>query len=86
MKSEQFYAMLDYADSINTDYTNGYFPTVEEFKANNMDKNIEKNIVLIAYFASNPFKRMGLMDADDPDYLEFVTYAKNLLETVKITD
>ncbi len=74
----KFFRILDAVEEIGN-VTEGYFPTVEEimhFKAN---ENIEKNLVILAYYASDPFKRLNLQEKDDPEYKRTVSYCKKLL-------
>lgn len=84
MSEEQFDKILDNVDKIDKDITNGYYPTVQEMTGNGVDKDPEKFISFLAYFASDPFTRMGLSRKDEIGYKECVSFAKRLLYTVNV--
>ena len=71
-------AILEAVEKIDN-VTNGYFPTVEDLENHNVNKDIVGNLFVLAYYASNPFQRLSLPEAEDADYKETVKYCRNLL-------
>lgn len=84
MKESKFYDICDKTEEINTNITGGYFPTVEEIEALGADKNPEKYIHIITYFASNPFKRQSNSLQNLIDYENTVKYCKSLLHKISL--
>ena len=84
MSEDEFYKILDNVEKIETDITDGYYPTVQELEENGVDKNPEKYIRFLAYFASDPFTRMNLIRKEEPGYKACVSFSKRLLYTVKV--
>ena len=84
MKEAEFYNMCDIVESFN-DVTGGYYPTVEELEAHNIGDQTNVYLPLIAYFASDPLKREGKLDAAEPDYQDTVSFCKELLCKVELT-
>ena len=85
MDEEKFYNMCDIVESFN-DVTGGYYPTVEELRAHNVEDNMETSLPFITYFASDPLRRAGSSDAEDKDYQETVKYCKMLMSRVELLD
>ena len=56
MKEDRYYEKLDAADNLGADFTNGYFPTVEELENLGIEKTPEKFLTMLAYFAGDPLK------------------------------
>ena len=83
LKYEEFMKLLDIVEEFN-EVTNGYFPTVEELKAHKVEEHINEFLPILAYFASNPFERMGIDKKDDARYKETVSYCKRLAYQVEI--
>lgn len=78
MTEQNFYRMLDIAEAFN-DVSEGYYPTVEELKAHDVENNIDKFLVILAYFASDPFTKQDIEGKHDEEYLKTVKYSKKLL-------
>ncbi len=81
-----FYKVCDYVDGINKDITNGYYPSVDELKEKNIENDIRLFLPIIAYYGSNPFKRLGLEEADFDSYKELVKYCETLLSSIQLTE
>ncbi len=79
MKESKFYELCDKTGEISENITGGYFPTVEEMKTMDVEKNPEEYIYIISYFASNPFKRQNNSLRNLRDYEETVRFCKDLL-------
>ena len=86
MREDKFYEICDAAESINTNITEDYFPSPAEIESNINAYGIDSQIDLLAYYASNPFKRQGLPAAEDDDYLDTVKYCKNKLNNVPLEE
>ena len=84
MKESTFYDICEAAELIQEDVTNGYFPTIDEIDDGINTYGIEDQVSLLAYYASNPFKRMNNPLKDDIDYLDVVKYAKERLSDVEL--
>ena len=86
MKETEFYDICDSAESITEDITNSYFPSIQEMEDHINVYGLEDQICMLAYFASNPFKRQDNMLKDNPDYLSLVKYAKKRLGEIELTE
>lgn len=86
IKAQTFYDILEFVEDLKQDYTCGYYPTVEEFEAQHLTDDMEKVLPLLAYFASDPFKKMGLSEQDDEEYKRFVDYSKKLISKIELTE
>lgn len=78
MTQEKYDAILEKAEEL-ADVTGEYFPTVEELIAHHADTEVEKNLFVLAYYASDPFKRLNLQTKDHPEYRETVKFCKRIL-------
>ena len=78
MKEEDFEILLDIAEGFGN-LTEEYYPTVKELEDHNVKENINSFLVIVAYFASDPFKRNHVDPVDPEDYKETVSYCKHLL-------
>lgn len=85
MKAIDFYEICDGAEAIQENITEGYYPTVEEIDNNISIYGLEDQVPLLAYYASNPFKRMNDPAQDDIEYLDIVKYSKKLLQQIELT-
>ena len=86
MREDKFYEICDAAEAIDKNVTEDYFPSPTEIESNINVYGIDSQIDLLAYFASNPFKRMGNVLAEDDDYLETVKYCKTKLNSVSLEE
>lgn len=83
MSIEDFDTMIDDVENMG-DITEDYYPTVEELRQ--YDRNLlkEKFLPIIAYFASNPFKRSGATANDVKSYMNTVSFCKRFLYSIEI--
>ncbi len=86
MNETRFYDICDNAEAINENITNGYFPTKEEIEEHIKIYGLEDQAGILAYFASNPFKRQNNPAAELPEYQETVKFAKEMLEKIQLTE
>lgn len=89
MRENEFYAVLDEIDRMvdeKENITEGWFPTVEEFKAYKVEKNLTKYYGILSYFAADPFKTLDNPDKDSEEYRETVNFCKKLLYNVNPED
>lgn len=84
MNEDEFNKILDNVEKIDTDVTDGYYPTVEEMEENGVDKEPEKYLKFLAYFASDPFTRMNLVRKEEPGYKACVSFSKRVLYTIQV--
>ncbi len=84
MKEAKFYEICEKTEDINDNITGGYFPTVDELKTMTENKNPEKYINIISYFASNPFKRQRNSLVNLNDYEDTVRYCKELMTKIEL--
>ena len=81
MKENDFYKMLEICEAFNPeDPTNGYYPTVAEFEAHDIQNCVEKYAPMLAYFASDPYK--GTEISKEEDYIACVRYCKKALSEI----
>ncbi len=78
MKSDDFDRLLDIMDEL-CDATDGYYPTVEEMEDHHVKEEINSYLVLLAYMASDPFRRAEIEPDDTEEYKASVSYCRNLL-------
>ena len=84
MKEKQFYEICDTMGKlVEENITEGYFPTVEELKANRFDKKVEEYLPFLAYFAADPYKKVTMENDEREKYEEMVIYVKKLLLNYK---
>ena len=63
--------------------TNFYYPTVKELEMHEIKKNLMKYVILVAYFASDPYKEQK---SNEKEYLDSVKYCQELLSEIKVED
>ena len=86
MTGETFYRICDVAEEIEDNITNNYYPKVAEIDQNIANYGLEKQIITLAYFASNPFRRMNIALADEEDYIATVDYCKKKLTEIPLDE
>ncbi len=86
MSEEQFYKICDAAEAIDENVTENYFPSPKEIASNIEAYGLDAQVDLLAYYASNPFKRIGNPLAEDCDYLETVNYCRKKLGEVVLAE
>lgn len=71
----------DAVNAIQEDVTRTYFPSVPELQAHLPDIRDHKEtyVPILMYYASDPFTRLGLSDAEDETYQETVKYCRKLM-------
>lgn len=84
MTEDRFYDICDAAEAINTSVTGDYFPKVKDIEANIEAYGLESQVEMLAYFATNPFKRTNNPLMDEEDYINTVNYCKEALSKVNI--
>lgn len=82
MKEEQFYKVCDKVDMLPKDFTEEYYPTVEEIKKYNIRNDIKRYLPIIMYFSTNPYS--GTDIEDEEEYIKTVAYCKNLLDEIEL--
>ncbi len=85
IKEKDFYNICDFAEGIKNDFTNGYYPSVQELINKGVENNIDIYLPILAYFSSNPFKRLGMEEAEDEDYKELVRYCSHLISSIPLS-
>ncbi len=86
MKEEKFYEICDAAEAITENITDDYFPSVSEIDESIKAYGLEDQVNVLAYFASNPFKKQNNPLANNNEYIETVKYAKQKLQEVPLTE
>ena len=88
MKEERYYEKLDAADNLGTDFTNGYFPTVEELETLGVAKMPEKHLTILGYFAGDPLKdSVGKMPAKvAQEYKNSVKKCNEIILKIKLEE
>ena len=84
MNEELFYDTLDKMESVDKDITSGYYPSIEDLKEYQVEKDIDLFLPIIAYFASDPFKRIGIEPDSPNQYSETVSFCKEALARVNL--
>ena len=84
IKESKFDRLESAASGISYDATTGYFPTVGEMQAHHVAERTEKFLHILLYFASDPFHRLNIEGADDPEYIKTVSFCKRLLYKIDI--
>lgn len=79
MKEKELYKISEMVEEAMDDLTEGWYPSVEELDDHKVVENPEKYVAILSYFASNPFKRLGLVSAEEEDYKQTVKHCKQLL-------
>lgn len=86
MREDKFYDICDSTEQINENVTEDYFPTCEEIDNNINAYGLENQLEIIAYFASNPFKRLGNAIMNNPEYQKTVAYCLELLGDIPLQE
>lgn len=85
MKEKEFYDILEKTEEMGN-VTAGYFPKVKTLERYDVKKHIPEFVILLSYFASDPFARNCPEKKDDPEYKATVKYAKSLLYGIELED
>ena len=85
MKERDFYKMCDIVEEFGN-VTDNYYPTVEELKKHDVEKNIEKFLPLLTYFSTDPFERHDLEEKFDKEYKDTVRYCKKIMYKLEIKE
>ncbi len=83
MTANQFYKICDICDDLMDDIVGDYCPAIETLEAHGAASDPEHYVQLLAYFASDPYKRLGRERTDE--YLKTVAYCKDLLTKVALS-
>ncbi len=84
MKADKFYKICDIVEHVRPDITEGYFPTVEEMEAKEVDKNINDYLIMLLFFSRDPFKNTNYSEKNNEEYKKTVAYAKKILLDIKL--
>ena len=85
MKEAVFYDVLDQMEGIDYDITNGYYPTITDLEEYRVKEDMNLFLPILAYFASDPFKRAGVRAESPNEYMATVKYCKDIISKVKLT-
>ena len=86
ISESKFYDMCDKGAELDIDITGGYYPTVEELKEKGVDKNPEKYLPILTYFAENPFTRMHIPGYNDREYKKMIGFVNEILGNVELKE
>ena len=78
VKESDFLKMCDIVNELR-EFTDGYYPTVEEMKAHKVEENIEKYLLILVFFAEDPLTKLGHASSQEADYKETVSFCKRLI-------
>ncbi len=84
MSEDTFYDICDAVETIKDNITEDYYPSIEKINSYVDAYGLEAQVELLAYYASNPFKRMNNPLADEPDYIATVKHCKKLLNSIAL--
>ena len=80
MKESEYDTLLGIMEEAPTKTVNGYYPTVNALKAKDVERNTEKFLPILTFFASDPYKREGNeLISNDASYQETVRYCRKVL-------
>ncbi|MBP3279323.1 MAG: hypothetical protein J6M44_10250 [Butyrivibrio sp.] len=85
MKESAFYDVIDKMEEIDVDTTKGYYPTIADLEEYKVEQDIDLFLPILAYYASDPFKRMNIKPDNPNEYKATVKYCKDVLSRIKLT-
>lgn len=84
MAEDRFIEMCEFMTAKNFgDPADGYYPTVEELKAHNVEENVEKYKYFLAFLANDPYADTCI--ASEEEYIETVRYCKKVINNYALT-
>lgn len=85
VKEERFYKTMDYVRELG-DFTDGFYPTVQQMKRTKMHLYPERFLVMILYLSSDPFKGKVFSPLEYEEYREVVQFAKELSSKIPLVN
>ncbi|MCR5670704.1 MAG: hypothetical protein K6G10_06830 [Butyrivibrio sp.] len=87
IREDVFYNTIEKMESVKDHVLGGgQFPTINELEEHDVKGNIEFFLPLVAYYASDPFKRMKIDATNYTEYKATVKYCQDILSKIELTD